>query len=141
MDYTPTRLYDMTLLPEAETRVHPQLRPIVQILALVLFVVVNLVLVIACMNLAGLLFARAVARRSEIAVRLALGAGRFRIVRQLLTESVLLALVAGSAGLLLAIWGLDAVVASISPLPEGFRVAFDLQADRALWFTHSCSRR
>ena len=130
----------VTVLTESETRIHPQGHSVVYAAIALILVMINLVMLIACMNLAGLLLARALGRRREIAVRLALGAGRGRIVRQLLTESVLLALAAGAAGTLLAMWLTSLLLAFIPALPEGIRLSIDLQIDwRVLAYTFGFS--
>jgi predicted permease len=85
----------------------------VKMLAPILFGMAAIVLLVACLNLANMLLARGTARRKEIAVRLALGASRWRIIRQLLIEGLLLAIVGGVIGLLVGLWSSDLLMASL----------------------------
>jgi predicted permease len=104
-----------------------------------LMLAVGIILLIACANVAGLMLARAAARQKEMGVRLALGAGRARVVRQLLTESVMLSAFGGVLGILFAYWGAHAIISFVSsnqPRPLGFATGVDL---RVLGFTVAVS--
>jgi putative ABC transport system permease protein len=126
--YPVTTGHNVELIPLHELSAGPVRQTLVMLLG-----VVGLVLMIACANVANLLLSRAVTRRREIAIRTALGAGRMRIVRQLLTESMLLSFVGGALGLALA-WGLVRLQVAVSPpqLPRVQEIALDL---RVLLFT------
>ncbi len=102
----------------------------------ILMTAVALLLSMACINVANMLLSRATERSGEIAIRMAMGSSRWRIVRQLLTESLVLFLFAGAAGIVLAAWATSLLLAFEPPLPAGFDIQLDLGLDwRVLGFS------
>jgi macrolide transport system ATP-binding/permease protein len=125
---------DVSIVPTREVHIHPAADRMLLPIALGLMLVVGLVLVIACANVASMLLARATGRQKEIGIRLAIGASRGRLIQQLLSESAVIALLGAGAGTLLA-WALTRAAVSIQ-LPIPIPLSFALRIDsRVLLFT------
>jgi predicted permease len=117
-------------VPTSEVAIHPLVDGWLYAAAALLLSVVAIVLLVACINLAGFLLARASERRKEIALRLAMGATRGMLIRQLLTETMILGVLGGAAGLLVAKWVLGVLVAFQPPIP--IPINLDLGLDRTV---------
>lgn len=130
--------YSATLIPTNDVRLNPELDGIVNSALLFVLVAVGIVLLVVCTNVAGMFLARSSARRREIALRLALGTGRWRLIRQLLMESTAIALVGGVIGLGLAFIG-TRLMSSI-PLPLPITIELSLDPDwRVFLYTFAIS--
>jgi len=122
---------DFLLASVEVTPLHKQLTAGVRSTVLILWGAVALVMLLACVNVAGLMVSRTFARQREIAVRAAVGARRWQLIRQLLTESVVIGLTGGGLGLLIAVWGTRAIAALV---PKGFAASvYDLNSIRIDW--------
>ena len=124
----------VTIQPERESRLDPSLRGGILGFIVMLWAIIGLVLIVACANVANLLLGRSVARRKETAIRLALGAQRGRLIRQLLTESVTLSMIGGLMGLLLAFGGISILQRFKPPISTPLTFYFDIDT-RVLVFT------
>lgn len=129
----------LTLTPANGIQI-PHLRRMISLLSTFLIALVSLVLLIACANVANILLAKAATRQREIAIRQALGARRSRLLRQVLTESMILSLLGGAVGLLIAYWSNKLLSAVKPPMPPPWSYSFDVRLDgRVLIFTFALS--
>jgi predicted permease len=124
----------VTVRPTADTRLHPEADRMLAWVVTGTMLAVGLVLIIACANVAGMLLARAAARQREIAIRLAVGAPRGRLVRQLLTESLVLGVLGAGVGVVLASWLTRLLTTFQLPIPIALSIDLRLDA-RVLGFT------
>jgi predicted permease len=130
-DLEGAEVHQLSALPEVFARV-------IRVFAALITIIAALVLLLVCANVANLLLSRAVLRRQEVAIRLALGAGRQRLIRQLLTESVMLAFAGGTTGCLLALW-VTSLLRSFRP-PTSVPIEFNVTLDASvLGFTLAIS--
>ena len=125
---------NISLMPLLESLIDPNVRGDALLAGSMMMGVVGLVLLVACANVANLLLARAAVRQREVALRLSLGAGKMRLVRQLLTESSIIAIMAGLLGLLLAAWGRDLLWLMRPPFLDANAIEIALDG-RVLLFT------
>jgi predicted permease len=125
---------NISLVPLLESLIDPNVRGDALLAGSMMMGIVGLVLLVACANVANLLLARAAVRQREVALRLSLGAGKMRLVRQLLTESSLIAILAGFLGLLLAAWGRDLLWLMRPPFLDANALEIALDS-RVLLFT------
>jgi predicted permease len=123
------RTFRASALPRLSVSTNPATDTQFSALSVLMLAMSGVVLLIACLNLANMLLARGAARRREIAIRLSLGGGRHRVVRQLLVEGFVLSVAGGAVGLVVAVWAADLLVTSIEPILPFSMAAFGVGID------------